>query len=191
MSGRRRTGAAASALNLLTSLVLQKQQDDRARQQKAEELAQEFKLDYVKEQIKLGALAYDPNTGRFTPTQPPGPPAGLEPSSYTDQRTGVGYERPRIEGAIASPTEERQYFGEVADPLQAGKPMTATGGYFPSTAAGRSMVNSKIATGQTESPAATGAQIVRKGKDTATGRSVGQTAGGAVIYLDTGEPYRE
>ena len=120
MSGRRRTGAAASALNLLTSLVLQKQQEDRARQQKADELAQEFKLDYVKEQIKLGALAYDPNTGRFTPQQPPGPPAGLEPSSYTDPATGVKYGRP------SAPQSPDPFSVIKSLPLTPGK-MTAEG----------------------------------------------------------------
>lgn len=64
MAGRRRRGvAAASALNLLGELMLEERRSGRDRQEKAQELEQEFKIDLAKSRAKKGLDYKDPFTG--------------------------------------------------------------------------------------------------------------------------------
>lgn len=77
MAGRKRAGGAAAAVNLLTQLMIQKQQDQRARANRAQEMYEKFAYELVLEQVKKGTLAYNPKTGKMEAATPaPKPPTG-------------------------------------------------------------------------------------------------------------------
>lgn len=64
MSGRRRTGALAGALDLTSQLLLHRQEEGRRRREKAEEYALKFKTELALEQAKKGLAYTDPFTGQ-------------------------------------------------------------------------------------------------------------------------------
>lgn len=70
MSGRRNAGGAAAALNLMSQLLIQKQQEQKQAKQRAAELYQKFAYEMVMEQVKKGTLRYDPVSGKMVQSQP-------------------------------------------------------------------------------------------------------------------------
>jgi hypothetical protein len=176
MAGRRRTGALASSIELLTGLIYDEQQRQRQRKEKAAALAEEFRYDLALERAKRGLPYTDPSTGQQIEGVPSRVPSGLEAESWTDPQTGVTYKRPdtTLTGLLEEPTVPSRPFSESG----LGRTLGAVGG-----AIGRLF--------NRQPSAAPAMHPVRTATDSVTGRKVGQFADGSLKYLDTGEPYVE
>lgn len=183
-SQRRRTGAFAPALTLLTNLVLHQQQEKSDRQKRSQELAEKFKYEALLQEIKRGALGYDFSTGQFTPRTPAGPPQGLTPESYEDPATGVKYGRPRS-GSQISAEEEGKFYNENRRKIKSGRPYA---GAIPLGEQRQGALQSAVDLGVSESPAAvtgpTQQRVVREGTDESTGRRVAELENGDIIFAD-------
>lgn len=117
MSGRRRTGALAGALDLANKLILTRQEEAKERQRRSEELHQKFQLEAQQAQqefeyrkqlaaINSGQVNYDPMTGGMT-MRPPFDPLSLgEEETAHVPLPGGGYRTytgrpPKAEAAAA------------------------------------------------------------------------------------------
>ena len=174
MSGRRHGySGLASAAQLAVGLELQRQQEERQKKQDAANLYNKLQYELLLEEGKQLVKR------KYATT--PAIPSGLEPYevSFQDQE-GITrkYRRPE-DGLGAVPP----YEPPEGDQITSGKTrvnagpratMPAADSFAPPTATGGIQTTAKI---------------LRSGTDNKTGRKVGQTDGGQVIYLDTGEPY--
>ena len=95
MAGRRRTGAAASAISLVSELVLHNMDTQRKHKERAQELAEKLQTEIFMDDYKRGRIVLDPSTGRLVPNpNPPQIPAGMEPTSYDPSTGDTKYGRP-------------------------------------------------------------------------------------------------
>ena len=106
MSGRRRGTALAGAIDLASQLLLKRQEEERARRHRSEEMAWKFQQESALQREKFvleGKGGFDPQTGQWVPratTVPETTYGGLPLYEATDPVSGAKYRNPTALGDV-------------------------------------------------------------------------------------------